>query len=302
MENAKRKSNSGPYLIVIGLLVLALIGCIIVMVGKDSGAPAVAVAPVTPATPASTETAPVASATAPASDATATAGAPAADQQQQTIDPDSVLGRIVLAVNGYYSAKTPQDKAKFVLESERMLPLMEKYYDEHPITSRTIKSVEPPSGFALGGLSYWRTKVVLDDGSTGFVAMRIFDKEPKIDWESEVRYCTYDWDKWLADKSKETGDFRVYAVVDKEYKAPFEDNTRFLCLKVKTMDSDKTMNVYLDLTDFDQREFARQLIEAGNNPIECVLTIQQVDSKDGAPVGKVVKVVSPSWVIPYGAV
>ena len=67
------------------------------------------------------------------------------------------------------------------------------------------------------------------------------------------------------------------------------------------MDSDKTMFAYLDLTDFDQREFARQLIESGNNPIECVLTLQQVDSKESdSPVAKVLKVVSPSWVIPYG--
>lgn len=298
MENLKRRPNSGPYLIVIALLALALVICIVLIVRKDADTVAAPSVPTASATQSQTPALPgatTASANAPAASGTATG------QQQQTIDPESVLGRVALAVNGYYSAKTPQEKAKFVLEADTMLPKMEKYYEEHTIKNPGAKSVEPPTAFALGGLSYWRTRVLLNDGTVGFVAMRIIDKEPKIDWESEVRYCSFDWDKWLADKSKEAGDFRVYAVVDKEYKAPFNDNTHYLCLKVKTMDSDKTMFAYLDLTDFDQREFARQLIESGNNPIECVLTLQQVDSKESdSPVAKVLKVVSPSWVIPYG--
>ena len=218
----------------------------------------------------------------------------------QTLDADSILGKMALTVQGYYSAKSPKDKLAFVLDPKETEPLMREYYFREALLPGTVVQMSAPEAFALQGISFWRTQIALNDGRTGILALRIIEGIPKVDWASEVRYSTQDWQDWLEKGTKgEVGDFRVYAEVDDYYPAPFENREKYLCLKLRTIDSPETVFAYLDLKDEAQAEFAAAFLQ--NKMMECVLSLKIVGEHKGGALVRVVKVVSPSWIIPHTA-
>lgn len=218
-----------------------------------------------------------------------------AEGAEQTIEDDSIVGRMVKVLSGYFGAKTLEEKMQYVIDPQRVEPLMYNYYSRTRYAPQEIRELTPPRSFSIDGAAFWRTRIVLGDGSVAFAAMRVIDGEPKIDWESQVRFSSYDWTNWVDDKSIEEGDFRVYAVLDQYYPAPFSDSSRYMCVKLTTMDSPRSMFAYLDRKDPAQRDLIMQLSSGGKQ--ECTLRLQQVASEAASPVAKVTKVLSASWII-----
>jgi hypothetical protein len=313
MENKRRPVSHGyqgesrtsmaPFIVIIVLLGLALIGAIYMLACgytikpvDDNAAPA-------PEVVKTVYTASEAQAPQATPQATASAEAPKTDatkQNSQQIDPESNLGKILLAVNGYYTAQTPEEKLNFILDADRLKDTVTTYYNNHPIKSRALRAIiEPPSSLPIHGVSYWKMRVGLDDGSQGFVAVRFVGKDPKVDWESEVRYSSFDWNEWVADPKAQDGDFRVYVVANNVHEAPYNDAAKFFSVKLSTMGSDRAINAYLDLSNDDQRDLAKRLVMAQGTPMECVLTLKRVG--DSTPTALVLKLVNDSWVVPTSA-
>lgn len=216
-------------------------------------------------------------------------------KEEQIIDSNSIAGQMVKALSGYFSATSIEQKLQYVLDPRRVEPMMYNYYSRVRFYPQEIQQLTPPRSFSIEGAAFWRTQIAFRDGSVAFVAMRIVDGEPKIDWESQVRYCSRDWTNWVDDKSVEEGDFRVYAVLDQYYPKPFDNTSRYMCVKLTTMDSPRSIFAYFDREDPSQKDLILQL-ESGSKQ-ECTLRLQQVASGAASPVAKVVKVLSPSWII-----
>ncbi len=322
MENLKRSTDTRPYLIVIGLLLVALIICIVFLGMKDSpqSSPplpqqppanpvntALPTQPVQQQKPTTTKTEPVQpqmpnqpAAPDKQEQPVAAEEAELSPQKTETLDSNSLIGRFANAIAGYYAATTPEEKAKFVIDGQDLLSTMKQYYKDHPIEKRIVKTLSPPKSLPVHGKAYWQSTVSFDDGSKGFVAMLVVDDKPLIDWESEVRYSTLDWNKWLESKSKETGDFRVYAAIEEEKHSlkPLDAKKEYVILQLTNdLQSGKKVQAYLDLSTFDNRELFRTISKS--KLIECVLTLKQVEVPEAKyPVVSIEKVVSNTWVIP----
>lgn len=218
-------------------------------------------------------------------------------KEEQTIDESSLLGRMALAVQGYYAAKSPKGKLAFVIDPQKVEPLMRDFYFREALIPGTVAQMTSPEAFSLNGVSFWRTQVALNDGRQSFLAIKMIGDTPKIDWASEVRYSPQNWDEWLEKGTKgDVSEFRVYAETDAHYPKEFSHAEKYRCIKIRSADSTNTLFAYLDLSDLDQSDFAQML--AQGQRAECVLSLQIVAIDNGIPLAKVVKVVSPSWVIP----
>lgn len=215
------------------------------------------------------------------------------------IDENSIVGRMATAVRNYYSAKSPKDRLAFVINPERIEPLMRDFYFREAYIPGAVVQMTTPESFSNKGVAFWRTQVALADGRRAFVAMQMIDGTPKVDWESEVRYSTANWKEWLAGKEGDVAEFRVYAVADTYYPKAYGNREKYFCLKVTTSDSPESVFAYLDLADLDQREFAQLLAQGGTS--ECVLSLKKVKNEGDIPMAIVEKVVSPSWVIPQSS-
>lgn len=225
--------------------------------------------------------------------------APTEKKEDDSNQLSSVAQKMIEGICEYFGAASPEQRLEHVLHPEIVGPKMKEYYARVPMRAGKVTQIDMPSGMALGGLAYWRAKGQLEDGSPFFVALRMVDGKPKIDWESEVRYSDFDWDEWVDNPAAKDGEFRVYAKIDAVYEAPFSDNERYRCLHLRAMDSARTIFAYLDMNDFDQKEFFNTLTSANGGPLECVLNLEKTKVKDAKiPTAKVLKVISPSWINP----
>lgn len=303
-KNNKRPRSAGPYLAVIIALMLGLGFCLYLLVRNNGlgGQPGgndtqqQAEAPANPETPSSEQ---------PsggdidldkvnrADEASAETPAPA--PESETIDPDSMVSKMAMALSKYYLASSPEEKLKYVIDPERVGSLMRDFYFRHPLRPNEMAQLTPPQALPFEGQAFWRMQVTFKDGTNGFAAMRIIDGEPKVDWESEVRYSTKDWDAWIDQNSSEEADFRVYAIADMYYPAPFQDRTRYLCVKLRVMGSSRTMFGFLDNQDTEQAPLIEQIMSG--NMQECTLRLKRVKSDASSPIAQVVKVLSTSWIV-----
>ncbi len=216
--------------------------------------------------------------------------------QPQTVDADSNLGRMAMAVKNYYSAKSPKEKLAFVLDPEKTEPLMRDYYFREGLIPGSLTQMTTPEAVALNGNTYWKTNVVLTDGRQSTVFMKLVDeKTPKIDWPSEVKYSVTGWDEWMTKNDSAPVDFRVLAQVDNFYPETVNDRSKYLCIKLKHANSANTIFAYLNLKDADQLDFAQKI--ANGQATDCVLTLKLLKPQGDIQMALVDKVVSPSWVI-----
>lgn len=216
----------------------------------------------------------------------------------QTVDENSVLGRMAKTMQGYFAAKSPKEKLTFVLEPEKTEPMMRDFYFRESLIPGTLQEMSTPEAVAVDGMSYWRSNFALADGRTGTVFMRVVDDTPKVDWPSEVRYSAVNWDEWLEKKEGKAADFRVLAKLDTYYPKDFSDRSKYVCIKVSNGESASSVFAYLNIGDADQLEFAQML--ANGQAKDCILTLKLVPGHDKIPVATVEKVVSPSWLVSKG--
>ncbi|MEG0427690.1 MAG: hypothetical protein RR553_07315 [Akkermansia sp.] len=219
------------------------------------------------------------------------------EKEKSNPEVSSTMQKMTQAVSGYFASKTPKERLAYVISPKSVEPLMKTFYQRKPMKIGKLTKMKAPVGMALNGVAFWRAQGQLEDGTPVFVAMKMIEGTPKIDWQSEVRYCSFDWDKWLDDPKAPQGDFRVYAKIDGIYSAPFTNSDRYRCLQLKTMDSSRTIFGYLDLKDFDQQEFFQTMRGANGGSVECLLTLEKIPAqKDKPATARVVKVISPSWI------
>ncbi len=300
-----KQQSAGPYLAVIIVLAIGLGVCLYFLSKNKSGdspPPPAAAGSQDPSPGKEENAAPVVDvdkvnrSAEGSQEAAADGEAKAGDNGSREIAPDSLLGRISMTLKNYFAASSAEEKLKYVIDPQRVEPLMRDFYFRSPLQPMELKSLSSPTSLPFKGVSFWKVDVFFTNGANGFAAMRIIDGVPKIDWESEVRYSSMDWEKWADSKEDTTGVFRVYAILDQYYPEPFTDRTRYVCIKLRTMESTRTVFAYLDAKEPDQEDLIRAL--AGGQMQECTLEMKRVKSSSAAsPIAAVTKVLSTSWIV-----
>jgi hypothetical protein len=159
----------------------------------------------------------------------------------------------------FVEAKTVAEKAKFVADPRRALPLMRNYYQRHPMEEGAIVLFETikKMGYLTADNHYRNNRrfllrhVTLEDRPTEtWIFEVVEDDAVRIVWEASVVYSDKEWEPFIQRKETEGGTFRVLLQSmedDPYFNHDFPPNQRevYHCFRLYHPKSEKSLYGYL---------------------------------------------------------
>jgi hypothetical protein len=134
---------------------------------------------------------------------------------------------LFLQANGW------EQKAAYVRDAERVMPLMKDHYErlggaEPAEVTRVVSSA--PAFYASSDLKDPVATVTaeLPDGEVRSFRVEFIDEKPVIEWEASVAYNARNWDQIVSDENAEPQMMRVAAALDKYWNYQFSDDREYL--------------------------------------------------------------------------
>ncbi|MEZ5324536.1 MAG: hypothetical protein R3F19_05690 [Verrucomicrobiales bacterium] len=138
--------------------------------------------------------------------------------------------RALKAVRAFSECETLRERAAFVVDPNRVSPLMAAFYERAPIAAINWSSLQVEgmikhdgqvdylvTGLRADGFSPEWITVSVKEGSTGNA------NSYQIDWEAFVGYCSSTWEEFKSNPPSEPEEFRVFAQLGNYYSEPISD-------------------------------------------------------------------------------
>ncbi|HEY8991744.1 MAG TPA: hypothetical protein VIM46_07190 [Luteolibacter sp.] len=195
--------------------------------------------------------------------------------EEATRQAEQLLARIETAIRSYFAAKTIDEIVPWVRHPQRVRPLMEAWYRDHPLKPDPFRHMAEflPQNFGGTG-SFWTARVQLASGRFHAVYLEeLPDGSVKIDWATCVGYQPMAWDDYAARRPAGDFDFRVTAQPDNLFSHEFADSERWLCFRLTAPNSEEFLYGYVER----DRPLA-QLLEShfrqnGGRPAQLILRL-----------------------------
>ena len=223
------------------------------------------------------------------------------DQEEQELEAARVhYDHVETLAKRYLGAETVEEKASYVRQSERVLPLMQEFYQRRILKPVRLESIKQYRERTVGGYSFFLLEVALiGENLTKFLFVEdCVDGQPRFDWESEVSYQPMEISDYLDQKPVEALDFRVYASLDNFYGYEFADEDRYRCLKITFRDDEEFLFGYILRGSAEERGLTAYLEKGGTKQGQPVLLrLRFLPNTKSRRSVLVEKVVSPYWVL-----
>ena len=166
------------------------------------------------------------------------------------------------AAKEFLLAPDLESLAPLIRDSERVMPLVQKYYANTPYQPAEIreKPFEGSTNEKFEDLVSF--KVTMKDFSEKLIAVEMTFEGPKVDWESWVVYCDMPWDQFITAKSQETNKVRVKITKDTYYNFDYQDDEKWQCFRLQYPDSDDILFGYLPATSESLSQLPQDIGEA----------------------------------------
>ncbi len=191
-------------------------------------------------------------------------------------------------MNTFLSAKTWQEKLPFVLEAERVKPLMQQWYEVEKSQDPSVDTAEPFRPREIGGRYWFAFSLKSPSGLP--VQMRLQEiSSPdgiptyKIDWENFVALGAMPWAKFCQDRPREPKQMNVYLVKAENFAPPY-DQEKFLCFTITHQSGAPTLTGYVEKTNRAAQALETE-VAAGNGSLVPANLYMQFD--EGAADGQV---------------
>lgn len=171
-----------------------------------------------------------------------------------------LIDRIDAATRDFFHATSVEAMLPLVRQPERVKPLMERYYSEHPIVPISTLRTRILQPLTLDNrANFWMKSVELAENQSSNLIIEVMDNgEPKIDWETLVCYQPMNWDAYVAERPGGTSmDFRVYVEPDNFFSHEFADPEKWNSFRLTALDADETLFGYVRAGS----EIANQVVE-----------------------------------------
>jgi hypothetical protein len=218
-------------------------------------------------------------------------------EEQEIAEAEATVDRIVACTRAYCEAGSIEKLLPVVRHPERVRPLMEHWYGEHPLKSSKFESLnlfQPITMESRG--SFWMVSCTMKDGSKRRMLLEETEGgQVQVDWETEVCYQPMDWDEYCREKPVGSLDFRVKILEDNYYSHEFSDSNRWACYQLSALNGDQLLYGYLDRQSVAGQQL-RVLQQANSDrQISVILRISRpTDLK--SPRGVVIeRLMSPRW-------
>ena len=163
--------------------------------------------------------------------------------QTHTLEEDkkdtlTVKDAMLSSIGSYLSATTLDEKIRFVRDPKRVRPMMERYYQSHPITPQEFSHID-----AINFVSFWSKPFVLltaelESGKKHFLTLeQTGDHTFRVDWETDVYYLPVPWDEFIEKRPTTPTVMRLRVRPDEFYGFAFRDQSTYECFHLMTRDS-----------------------------------------------------------------
>lgn len=157
----------------------------------------------------------------------------------------------------FLEADTVSEKARFVRDQERVLPLMKDYYERNPLAQHTFEEILEYHIVSLRNFPFVALNLKVEGEENIPLLVEDGPQGLKVDWESYVCYQPMSFETLLEERLVEPLDFRVYARPDHFYAYEFADESRFDCYQLTTRDSETIIFGYVERGTKLEEEFRK---------------------------------------------
>ena len=215
----------------------------------------------------------------------------------ETVSAERWLERLEIRTDAYLRASSVEEKARYVRNRGRVLPLMKDYYLRHPLTAKRVSVIENIRPTEVGKRPFFVVEVAVEgEEELGLLLVEdCEDGELRFDWESEVTYQPVEIASYVENKPTESMAFRAYAQLDSFYSFEFSDQSRYQSFKLTFREDDEFLFGYADRSSVEGRGLLALLEEKEEGlPVLVQLRFSQ-DTKSVRSV-LIEKVLATSWV------
>lgn len=205
------------------------------------------------------------------------------------------LDRLEAVVRKYCEASTVEEMARWVRHSERVRPLMDKYYAANPLQPLGFRRQKDFQGAMLGAkTSFWVVKVETGAGKTkALLVEEAEDGTFGVDWETAVVYQPMPWDEYAKTRPKGSRlDFRVHVTRDNFFSHEFANADQWACYRLNIPGSEETLWGYVPKGG--QRDMIlANLLDHNPDPNKAAAVVlrlslpEQLESRRGVIIDKV---------------
>jgi hypothetical protein len=188
-----------------------------------------------------------------------------------------------------------------VRDRERVLPLMESYYEDHPLVTRTFRRVNHFSSLGLANRSFMVLQIEIGaEGEKEEVVSVIVEQSEDgrllFDWEAEVSYQPISLEAFIASKSTEPVDFRVHVERDHFYNFEFSDANRYMSVKLTERDSDSFLFGYVERGSEAHGAIESLLARTVMGKEPAIVRVRFMPETASRRSVRIEKIVAPRWI------
>ena len=152
------------------------------------------------------------------------------EAQKETQKVKQVLHQMEDCARNYLAADSVEARLPYVRHPKRVKPLMEAYYQTHPMHPGEFEQFHHLRSLGLSGFSFVYGNAQLKDGRSSKMLLEEFEDGTFLaDWESAVCYQPIEWGRYIEKHPTEPYDMRVLITLDNFYAYEFKDESRFHC-------------------------------------------------------------------------
>jgi hypothetical protein len=187
------------------------------------------------------------------------------------------------AVASFLSAKTVDERVKFVRDRSVIEPLMRSYYEKKGDGPVVFERVEAAEEHPLGSFTYSFFVVLPSGENRTIMAGKAGTGEYLVDWASFVLYGEMEWKDFMQQKPEKPVLMRVLATVDDYYNHNFIDPQRLGCLKLLDPREANTPPIfcYYVRSSTLGREMEFIMRKSFGEAVPLVLTLKYLPDSDG---------------------
>lgn len=182
------------------------------------------------------------------------------NDEKEEKEATALIDRLDAVTREFFSATTVEAMIPLVRQPERVRPLMEHYYSEHPLVPvATVRTTILQPLTLDNRANFWMKSVQLAERNTSNMIVEVLENgEPKIDWETLVCYQPMNWDTYATTRpAGKSLDFRVYVEPDNFFSHEFADPEKWQSLRLTALNADETLFGYVPVGS----EISNQIIE-----------------------------------------
>ena len=207
----------------------------------------------------------------------------------------SILVMVEDVVRKFLEAPTMEEAAKYVRSPDITVPRMHAWYADTPWKPRGVEKIGVKGQVNVRGKMASIT-VQLGDFSYREIALEQVGDEYKIDWESWVIWSEIPWNQIFEKKPTEPTTIRVEANLDSYYNRYFNDESKWVSVKLLHPYEDRILYGYIEKTD---PMFVRLVSDLRDPRKRAVmLKVKYLEESPANDQVQIVEYFQSGWVLP----